>query len=182
MGTSHAMNGETPKNSIEVSSESVEPPSWLDAIPGFVGRVLHELGISGWEVSVLFCDDDFIRTLNADYRGVDTPTDVLCFSQVEETGAPVTLPSGAPGESQDPGVADGDGERPTIAGDIVISIDTLDRQAAEYHVSPEEELKRLLIHGILHLAGHDHGEHYDDGEMMEIQEDLLRRLTEERLF
>ena len=46
----------------------------------------------------------------------------------------------------------------------------------------EEELKRLLIHGILHLAGYDHGEQHDDGEMMGIQEGLLSQLTEERVF
>lgn len=149
-------------NSVDVSSESVEPPSWLPGVERFVGLVLERLGISGWEVSVLFCDDAFIHNLNATYRGIDAPTDVLSFSQTEG-----------------PGVGDPEAVH---AGDIVISLDTLTRQAAEFDVSLEEELKRLLIHGILHLAGHDHGEQHDDGRMMGIQEGLLSQLTEEQVF
>jgi probable rRNA maturation factor len=164
------MTTNTPANSVDISSESVEPPSWLPAVEGFVKRVLERLEISGWELSILFCDDTFIRNLNAEYRGIDAPTDVLSFSQTEGPGADHPLPSPA-GE-----------EGPVAAGDIVISLDTLYRQAAEYEVELEEELKRLLIHGILHLAGHDHGEKHDDGEMTGIQEGLLSQLTEEHLF
>jgi probable rRNA maturation factor len=168
--TDHAMSTNTPENSVDISSESVEPPSWLPAVEGFVERVLDRLGISGWELSILFCDDTFIHNLNAEYRGIDAPTDVLSFSQTEGPGVEHPLPSRA-GEAT-----------PVAAGDIVISLDTLYRQAAEYEVPLEEELKRLLIHGILHLAGHDHGEKHDDGEMMGIQEGLLSQLTEEHLF
>ncbi len=168
--TDHAMTTNTPANSVDISSESVEPPSWLPAVEGFVRQVLDRLGISGWELSILFCDDTFIHNLNAEYRGIDAPTDVLSFSQTEGPGVdhPMPLPAG--------------NEGPMVAGDIVISLDTLNRQAAEYRVGLEEELKRLLIHGILHLAGHDHGESHDDGEMMDIQEGLLSQLTEEHLF
>jgi probable rRNA maturation factor len=164
------MSTDTPLNSVDVSSESVEPPSWLPAVERFVQLVLARLEISGWEVSVLFCDDAFIHNLNATYRGIDAPTDVLSFSQTE-----------GPGVDHPEAVRGGDGA-PVAAGDIVISLDTLTRQAAEYDVSLEEELKRLLIHGILHLAGHDHGEHHDDGKMMGMQEGLLSQLTEERVF
>jgi probable rRNA maturation factor len=168
--TDLAMSTDTPLNSVEVSSESAEPPSWLPAVERFVGLVLERLEISGWEVSVLFCDDTFIRNLNATYRGIDAPTDVLSFSQTEGPGAdhPEAVHAGV--------------DAPLAAGDIVISLDTLTRQAAEYDVPLEEELKRLLIHGILHLAGHDHGERHDDGRMMGIQEGLLSQLTEERVF
>ncbi|MFP4373450.1 MAG: rRNA maturation RNase YbeY [Spirochaetaceae bacterium] len=157
-------------NSVDVSSESVEPPSWLPAVEGFVLRVLERLGITGWELSILFCDDSFIHNLNATYRGIEAPTDVLSFSQTEGPGVDHPLPPST------------GGGRPVAAGDIVISLDTLNRQSAEYHVDLEEELKRLLVHGILHLAGHDHGETHDDGDMMGIQEGLLSQLTEEHLF
>jgi probable rRNA maturation factor len=167
------MSTDTPLNSVDVSSESVEPPSWSDGARRFVRRVLSELGIRGWDVSIVFCDDAFIRNLNSTYRHVDAPTDVLSFSQVGPAGSDAHRDhANAAGETSD--------LQP--AGDVVISLDTMHRQAAEYGVTVEEELKRLLIHGLLHLAGYDHGEQRDDGEMMDVQEDLLSRLTEERVF
>lgn len=161
------MSADTHENNVDASAESLEPPSWLPAVERFARLVLERLGISGWDLSILFCEDDFIHNLNATYRGIDAPTDVLSFSQSEGPG--VDHPGGGT-------------ERPTAAGDIVVSLDTMYRQAAEYDVPAEEELKRLLIHGILHLAGYDHGEQHDDGEMMGIQEGLLSQLTEERVF
>lgn len=88
------------------------------------------------EVSLLFTDDAEIQELNGHYRGKDMPTDVLSFSQLEGE-----LP---------PGVA------PSALGDVVISLETAARQALELNVSEEEELLRLLVHGILHLFGYDH--------------------------
>ncbi|MFO8063364.1 MAG: rRNA maturation RNase YbeY, partial [Spirochaetia bacterium] len=158
-----------------------------------------ELGIRGWEVSVLFCDDAFIRDLNSRYRGIDAPTDILSFSQIESAAEAATSQMSSAAEAATEPVSSSDHEStprfgeaedseahepheeetPVAAGDLVISLDTMHRQAAEYNVRAEEELKRLLIHGILHLAGYDHGETHDDGKMMDIQERLLRRLTEE---
>jgi probable rRNA maturation factor len=159
------MSTETPVNSVDVSSESVEPPSWLPGAEHFVHAVLSRLGIRGWEVSVVFCNDEFIHDLNSSYRGIDAPTDVLSFSQIDFEHPEPRHPADR-----------------VAAGDVVISLDTLYRQAAEYNVSVEEELKRLLIHGLLHLAGYDHGEQQDDGTMMNLQEGLLTQLTEERVF
>jgi probable rRNA maturation factor len=176
----HAMSDTHPLNTVDVSQESGEPPSWLPRAERFIHRVLSELAITGWELSVLFCDDDFIHDLNANYRGIDAPTDVLSFSQTEGPG-PSPAPTTVPGPSGEP-TADEETAEATAAGDIVISLDTMRRQAAQYNVPEEEELKRLLVHGILHLAGHDHGERYDDGSMMDIQEALLSRLTEEDVF
>jgi probable rRNA maturation factor len=85
---------------------------------------------------------------------------VLSFSQTE--GAPV--PRGAPRAA---------------AGDIVVSLPTAEQQAAGADVTVEEELRRLLVHGILHLKGLDHGP--VSVEMLSLQEALLERL-EERLF
>lgn len=172
------MSTDTPVNSVDVSSESVEPPSWAEGAQRFVLRVLAELGISGWDVSIVFCDDEFIRSLNATYRGLDEPTDVLSFSQLESTSQ---VESAAAGSEAD-GTPSLQHHEMRPVGDLVISLDTMRRQAAEYDVTVEEELKRLLIHGLLHLAGYDHGERRDDGKMMDTQEGLLSRLTEERVF
>jgi probable rRNA maturation factor len=65
--------------------------------------------------------------------------------------------------------------RSAFCGDIVISLDTLERNVKSYGVEADEELKRLLIHGILHLSGMDHGEEESD-PMLELQEKTLRDL------
>ena len=94
-----------------------------------------------FEVAVLFVDDAAIRTLNCQYRGKDKPTDVLSFSHIED----VEL------QSFD-----------TLLGELVISVQTLKKQAKEFKVTFEQELKRLLVHGMLHLLGFDH-EHVPSG-------------------
>jgi probable rRNA maturation factor len=80
-------------------------------------------------------DDDEIRTLNADYRGQRRATDVLSFSLLE----------GDHGE-----------HRGRLLGDVVISVDTAARQARRRHRSLDETVAKLLIHGLLHVVGHDH--------------------------
>ena len=87
------------------------------------------------EVSVLFTDDPSIHTLNLSYRGKDKPTDVLSFPQEEEWTDGLHSPS---------------------LGDLVISTQTARRQAKQFGVSYRKEVLRLLIHGLLHLAGYDH--------------------------
>jgi probable rRNA maturation factor len=86
--------------------------------------------------------DDAMRKLNRDHRGMDKPTDVLSFE---------TLTSFAPQDD-----TEDDPER--MLGDVVISIDTARKQAADYDAPLQRELERLLIHGILHVLGHDHME------------------------
>ena len=137
-------------------------PPWLDACRDFAGAVLGELGIGDWEVSILLCTDEFIRELNKRYRGRAEPTDVLSFPQQPEAGSP-------PGQSSP--------ARIQVAGDIVISMDSLARNAEREGESRETELKRLLIHGMLHLQGLDHPEE-GDSDMMRAQERLLERLRE----
>lgn len=88
-------------------------------------------------MSVLLTDDGQITELNRQYRGQDRPTDVLSFSQLEGEGA------APPGSTQ-------------VLGDVVISVDRARAQALEAGIGLEEELMRLLAHGVLHLLGHDH--------------------------
>jgi len=95
--------------------------------------LLSALEYDDAELSLLITDDAEIAELNSTYRNKQKPTDVLSFSQQEGEGA-----------------AEG------ILGDVVISLDTAERQAVEYEVSVAEELQRLLIHGVLHLCGYDH--------------------------
>lgn len=100
------------------------------------------------QVSVLLTTDKEIRRLNRTFRGINQPTDVLSFAA---TAAPVA--------------------RERIAGDLAISVDTAHRQAAEHGHSLLNEVKILILHGLLHLAGYDH--HADNGQMAR-RERLLR--------
>jgi len=94
--------------------------------------VLKELDVpKDTELSITLTDDIQMRELNRSYRQIDRTTDVLSFPQSE-------------------------GPDFTLLGDIVISIDTAARHSVSYGVSLHEELKKLIIHGILHLLGHDH--------------------------
>ena len=106
-----------------------------------------------WEVDVLFTDDEGIRTINREQRGVDAPTDVLSFPMFPlEPGAPPTLEQ----VEADPGT----GLVPL--GDMVISMERVAAQAKEYGHSKRRELCYLVVHSVLHLLGYDH---LDEGPM-----------------
>ena len=111
-------------------------------------------------VSLSLVGDAAIRRLNRDYRGKDRTTDVLSFG----TGRSLSRRKGGRGRAR---------EHPL--GDVVISVDTARRQAAAYGATLEAELRRLLIHGVLHLMGHDH-ERAGDAARMRAQERRLARL------
>lgn len=164
MQTDH--NDHSSSTYVEISSEGVEPPSWADAMAGFARRVMERLDLSGMELSILLCDNGTIQRLNRDYRHIDAPTDVLSFGQEGEA-----IP------------ADG---QPPYLGDIVVALPYVRQQAEELGVPEEEELRRMVVHGILHLAGHEHGDETmdtkDQSEMLSLQEQILEEFSEERLF
>jgi len=101
--------------------------------------------VPGVEISLVLCDDPFIRSLNLEHRGLDKPTDVLSFPQDDPDDFPsFTPPDGDP-----------DGDIPRVLGDIVISLDTADAQARAAGWRLEDEIDLLAIHGVLHLLGYD---------------------------
>jgi probable rRNA maturation factor len=125
--------------------------SGLDAraLADVLERLLAEIGERGTSVSLTFVRDPEMRELNRAHRGKDAPTDVLSFplyppEAFDRAGATRPLPH--------------DAEAERMLGDIVVSVDTARRQAAEYDAPLAREIERLLIHGVLHLAGHDHAE------------------------
>ena len=157
-------------NQIFVSvEEGYQSPAWLENAEPFLQKVMKECGYDGEEVSVMFCSDPFIQTLNAQYRNIDAPTDVLSFENGEE-------------------YEDEEGNVWKAVGDIAISLDTLPKNAVYFEVDEEEELKRLLVHGILHLHGMDHGEeHVEKGkepecEMLKVQKKILTALNAEKIM
>jgi len=125
-------------NTVEVAASGVRAPRWRAALAGVCREALAAAGIDGWDLSVLLTSDAIIRGLNARYRGKDRATDVLSFSQAE-------------------GVRIAGHGRQRPAGDLVISLETMRRSAAERGLDEREELVRLAVHGILHLAGMEHG-------------------------
>lgn len=99
------------------------------------GRLLRALDCADAELSIALVDDAAMRELNARYRGIDRPTDVLAFALAE----------GAHAE-----------RRGALLGDVVVSLDTAEAQARRGRRDLDDEVLRLLIHGTLHLLGHDH--------------------------
>jgi probable rRNA maturation factor len=108
------------------------------------------------EVNLVLTGDARIHELNRDYRGMDKPTDVLSFSQIEGVGGFVAAPSGR-----------------LALGDVVISVDTAARQAAEQGHSLQAELNHLAVHGALHLLGYDHEVDGDEAHMNEVARQAL---------
>ena len=112
------------------------------------------------ELSVALIGDTEMHTLNRDWRDKDRPTDVLAF---------------ALREGEDAGV------HPDVLGDVVISLDTAARQAADRGATLADEVRVLLAHGILHLLGYDHERSPADARrMFAKQRALLRRLAAAR--
>jgi len=100
-----------------------------------------------------------MRILNRQYRGIDRTTDVLSFPQMMESGIP------------------GFNSQINLLGDIVINLHKAKRQAAEYGHSFQQEMKKLLIHGLLHLIGFDHEKGgFDEKKMKRKERELLRNL------
>ena len=145
-------------NYLQIQNES---PVRLKKTPvkDFLLQVRDKLGKDKWEVSVLFTGDAFIQKLNKEFRGKDEPTDVLSFAQIDNKEA---FPE--------------KGGR-FYAGDIVVSMETLAKNASYFGISVNEELKRLLVHGILHLSGMDHKNNNPDQPMLVEQENILNQFT-----
>lgn len=101
-------------------------------------------GLGPGELSILLLNDRAMRVLNRDHRGIDGATDVLSFPMFEgEPEAVLAELRMAPEEDR-------------LVGDVVISVETAQRQAKAAGVLPEAELSLLLVHGFLHLLGYDH--------------------------
>lgn len=113
---------------------------------------------SAFEVSVVLADDDMLQELNHQYRGKDAPTNVLSF--------PTEL-------TDDDRLPDGE---PTPLGDIVLSFNTLNREADDLNVEMRDHFTHLLVHGMLHLIGFDHETDEEAAEMEAKEIDILARM------
>ncbi len=156
-------------NRFLLSAEGIDEPEWMARAEAFLQKAAAAIGVDGEEVSAVFCGDKMIGELNKNYRNIDAPTDVLSFENGEK-------------------FTDEDGGQWLLAGDIAISVDTLKKNAEYFGCDENSELKRLLLHGLLHLNGYDHGdEHIEKGkepecEMLKMQEEILLKLEGEKII
>ena len=140
---------------------TIDPPSSPHTVPPtlsrpnlmrFLKRARLLVGLPA-SVSVLLTTDAELKRMNRTFRGKNKPTDVLSF--------PADVIPGLPAEQQH-------------GGDLAISLDTASRQADEFGHPLEQEVKILILHGLLHLSGLDH--EVDSGEMAARELDLRSRL------
>jgi probable rRNA maturation factor len=127
----------SPMITIEPPSRSIAPALSKSGLTRFLNRARTAVGLEG-DVDVLLADDPTLRRLNKTFRGKNKATDVLSFPAPDEIAH-------------------------DHAGDLAISLETAARQAATYGHSLRDEVRILLLHGLLHLSGLDH--ETDDGEM-----------------
>ena len=178
------------KNKITVLNEETFSSGYsqkkLESVEIFIQDVLNHLNFENWEMNVVFCDDKFMQEMNLQYRNIDAPTDVLSFEQGDY-------------------YIDDDENEIFSAGDILISDETLSKNAKEFNIAKNNELKRLLVHGILHLSGEDHGEFHvgingdildgnsnvvevseslknEEIEMLVLQEKILKELSDKKIL
>lgn len=140
-------------------SESIFPSGVPPAIETLLERaakqtLLHAGGQTEAELTIVLSDDIQIRSLNQQFLGIDAPTDVLSF----------------PGGDTDPD------SQILYLGDVIISYPRALAQADSAGHSAEEELQLLVVHGVLHLLGHDHSLNEEKNAMWAIQTQTLQSL------
>ena len=112
----------------------------------------QEIGDRSFEINILITNDNTIKEYNI-YRGKNEPTDVLSFAY---------------------------GLDEEVIGDIVVSVETIDKQSTEFGNSFEEEFFYILIHGVLHIVGYDHETSEQDAKkMFELQDSYFKKLIKE---
>jgi probable rRNA maturation factor len=144
---------------IEIANRSRATRPEPAALRRLARGVLAAEASPGLAVTLVLADDALLRDLNHRFRGLDRATDVLSFDPPEGPGEP------SPGE-------------------VYVSMDRVAVQARRYRVTPQRELARLVIHGLLHLLGHDHHRAADRARMRARERELMRELhrPDSRLF
>ena len=136
---------------FEIFNETNETIDIKD-IETLLNNTVKFLSIEEAIFNVIIVDDEKIHEINREYRNVDRPTDVISFALEDDKIMTSEV---------------------RILGDIYVSIDTARRQAYEYYNTEKEELRFLIIHGLLHLLGYDHMNESDEKEMMSLEEEVL---------
>lgn len=118
-----------------------------------IAQVLRGEGRRVGEIAVVLSDDALLRQINHDWRGIDRATDVISFAYDER---------------------EPDASTRAVRGDLLVSLDRVHEQARRYRVTPGAELARLVVHGALHLCGHDHARAGERRRMRTREQSALR--------
>jgi len=149
--------------------------AWKSVIPTIeeicqatISLVLDEYGFADYagqlDVSILLTDDEHIRKLNNDYRNKDTATNVLSF----------------PGEELSPDalnqLIDSHRKAPLMLGDIVIALQTIERESSEQGKNIQHHFQHMIVHSVLHLLGYDHQSDTEEATMQKKEIAILEKL------
>lgn len=140
---------------IQIQTDKIKLPK--PRIVQNLSKILSALGYEDHELSVVMTDDDHMMELNQTFRGIAKPTNVLSFPMLEGEFASIS---------------------PYLLGDIVVSVDTAQKEADDAGITLDERLSQLMIHGVLHLVGFDHERGEDEAIEMEQKSLELLRLIE----
>lgn len=148
-------------------SVRIDCPAWTEALPDAEARCgrLAAIALGAVdlpegvvELSMVLADDATVQGLNRDWRGKDTPTNVLSFAALDDEDAPVV--EGAP----------------LLLGDVILAYETCAAEASGQGKSLEDHFSHLVVHGVLHLLGYDHMDDDEAAEMEDLETTLLAAL------
>ena len=152
-------------NRVDIGSSDFPLPEWSPKLKKYVKKVLSVLEKDKWDISILLCGDKTITALNKLYRKKARATDILTFSMEEGEKFPAN-----------------NRLKSRKTGDLVISLDSMRKNAKRFKIHEDEELRRLLIHGILHLDGMNHLNNNENEPMLRLQEEILIKLSGEHIL
>ena len=149
-------------NTIDISYDNDEYKTLAPKkeVLAYLNKVLTELKLSNVEFSVTFVDERNMRNMNRKFRAINDSTDILSFAAEDDDGFGFISA----------------GRRKRVLGDMLICPEVLKRNAETFKVSENEELRRLLIHGVLHLSGDNHQTNDPSEPMLIKQEKILAKL------
>lgn len=152
----HAMARHGGHVELEISIEAAWPDTvdWeilAERALGALSAVAPELANPRLSASLLFSDDAEVHALNREWRGKDKPTNVLSFPMLERNDLLALAPDGPP----------------ELLGDISLALETCTGEAADKGIPLEHHAAHLVVHGLLHLAGHDHVHSDEEAAAME---------------
>ena len=149
-------------NTIDISydNDAYKTLAPKKEVLAYLNKVLTELKLSNVEFSVTFVDERNMRNMNRKFRAINDSTDILSFAAEDDDGFGFISA----------------GRRKRVLGDMLICPEVLKRNAETFKVSENEELRRLLIHGVLHLSGDNHQTNDPSEPMLIKQEKILSKL------
>lgn len=163
------------EDNIDIITVGQTQPYFIDTkkIKRLVKSLMESLGISAFEISIQFTCPLEMKKLNHQFRNKDRSTDVLSFPQMEFS-EPITVENTyTDSVLESPSLQ----EYTKTIGDIVVSLEDAQQNSQKIGHQIDKEICFLLIHGLLHLCGHDHQEKKDEDIMIDQQKKLLKSLS-----